>query len=122
MGRLARWWHRFVADADTVDADALAVESAADTEAVLIAACQPGQRVALVGRLRCVDLQPASERPTLTAELFDGTDPIKLIWIGRRAIRGIDPGRTIKVRGRIALLDGDKVMYNPDYQLLPDRT
>jgi hypothetical protein len=55
--------------------------------------------------------------PTLEAELFDGTDGITLVWLGRRRITGIEPGRTIKVQGRIALRDGHKVLYNPYYEL-----
>jgi RecJ-like exonuclease len=39
--------------------------------------------------------------------------------LGRRSIPGIEPGRTVKVRGRVAVRDGQKVIYNPDYDLLP---
>ena len=40
-----------------------------------------------------------------------------LVWLGRRRIPGIEPGRTIKAQGRIALRDGQKVLYNPYYEL-----
>ncbi len=50
---------------------------------------------------------------------IDGTEGVQLIWLGRRSIPGIEPGRTVKVRGRVAIRDGRKVIYNPDYDLLP---
>jgi hypothetical protein len=37
--------------------------------------------------------------------------------LGRRSIPGIEPGRTIKVTGRMAVRDGRKVLYNPYYEL-----
>ena len=56
---------------------------------------------------------------TLEAELFDGTEGVTLIWLGRRRIPGIEPGRTMRVRGRIALREGRKVLYNPYYEICP---
>jgi hypothetical protein len=64
-----------------------------------------------------VELCPTDEAATLEAELFDGTQGVTLIWLGRRRIAGIEPGRTIKVRGRMAERDGQKVLYNPYYEL-----
>ncbi|MFD1048108.1 hypothetical protein ACFQ1S_22485, partial [Kibdelosporangium lantanae] len=40
-----------------------------------------------------------------------------LVWLGRRRIPGIEPGRTVKAKGRIAVRDGRKVLYNPYYEL-----
>jgi hypothetical protein len=51
------------------------------------------------------------------AELFDGTDSILLVWIGRRRIPGIEPGKTLQVRGRVGERDGRKAIYNPYYEL-----
>ena len=42
-----------------------------------------------------------------------------LVWLGRRQIPGIDPGRTIKVCGRISCQEGRRLLYNPRYELLP---
>jgi hypothetical protein len=41
------------------------------------------------------------------------------VWLGRRQITGIGPGRNLRVTGRIGILDGTRVMYNPRYELLP---
>jgi len=55
--------------------------------------------------------------PTVQAELFDGTDSILLVWIGRRRIPGIETGKTLLVRGRVGERDGRRVIYNPYYEL-----
>lgn len=81
--------------------------------------CGRGQQVSLIGRLRAVELRPTDAVATLVAELYDGTDAVQLIWLGRRSIPGVDSGRTVRVKGRLAIKDGQKVIYNPDYQLLP---
>jgi hypothetical protein len=64
-----------------------------------------------------VELSPKDSAATLEAELFDGTDDVILIWVCRREIAGIEPGRKIKVRGRMAIRNGRKVLYNPHYEL-----
>jgi len=74
-------------------------------------------RVKLSGSLRTVTLRPRGGVPALEAELFDGSGAITLIWLGRRQITGIGPGRQLEVEGRIGLQDGVRVMYNPRYEL-----
>jgi hypothetical protein len=60
---------------------------------------------------------PRTNLPTLEADLFDGTDVVTLVWLGRRHIAGIEPGRMLTVRGRVAVRDDRKVIYNPYYEL-----
>ncbi len=74
--------------------------------------------VQLRGTLRTVTLRPRGGVPALEAELFDGTDTLILIWLGRRRIAGIGPGRAVQVSGRIGEHDGQRVLYNPRYELL----
>ena len=71
----------------------------------------------MLGRLRTVELCPRAAVATLEAELFDGTEGIMLVWLGRRRIPGIEPGRTLRATGRLAARDGRKVIYNPYYEL-----
>lgn len=118
-GSIGRWFHRFTADDAAVDADELSSDVDAAAGCQRAAGCWQGQRVTLIGRLRAVDLRPTEALATLVAELYDGTDAVQLIWLGRRSIPGIVPGRTVRASGRLALKDGRKVIYNPDYQLMP---
>jgi hypothetical protein len=74
-------------------------------------------RVKLRGTLRTVTLRPRGGVPALEAELFDGSGAITLVWLGRRQITGIGPGRQVVVEGRIGVQEGVRVMYNPRYEL-----
>lgn len=77
------------------------------------------ERVTLQGTLRTVTLRPRGGVPALEAELYDGTGTLTVIWLGRRRIAGIQPGRSLKVRGRIGRHDGYRILYNPRYELMP---
>ena len=56
------------------------------------------QRVELRGSLRTVTLRPRGGVPALEAELYDGSGVITLVWLGRRRIAGIEPGRQLRER------------------------
>lgn len=75
--------------------------------------------IRLRGTLRTVTLRPRGGVPALEAELFDGTGVLTVVWLGRRRIAGITPGRSIEVRGRIGRHDGQRIIYNPRYELMP---
>ncbi|SCF39278.1 ATP-dependent DNA helicase RecG [Micromonospora mirobrigensis] len=79
--------------------------------------CSRGQVVCVSGRLRTVVYTPRTNLPTLEADLYDGSDVVTLVWLGRRHIAGIEPGRHLIARGRVAVRDDRKVIYNPHYEL-----
>ncbi|HEY2762921.1 MAG TPA: OB-fold nucleic acid binding domain-containing protein [Pseudonocardiaceae bacterium] len=119
-GAAPSYWRRFVrrltTDATELDADELCsrVEQSGARRA---SECACGEAVTVLGRLRSVELCPREAIATLEAELFDGTEGVTLVWLGRRRIPGIEPGRTIRASGRMAVRDGRKVLYNPFYEL-----
>jgi len=76
-------------------------------------------RVTVQGSLRTVTLRPRGGVPVLEAELYDGSATLTLLWLGRRRIAGIHPGRMLRVTGRVGEQDEDVVMFNPRYELLP---
>jgi len=117
-GYLRRLVHRLTSDAAELDADDLS-RKATESGATRAVDCSCGQEVTVLGRLRTVELCPREAVATLEAELFDGSEGITLVWLGRRRIPGIEPGRTVRARGRIAVRDGRKVLYNPYYELQP---
>lgn len=71
------------------------------------------------GNLRTVTLRPRGGVPALEAELYDGTGVLLLVWLGRRRIAGIEPGKTLKATGRIGRQEHHRVMFNPRYELRP---
>lgn len=115
---IGRWVRRLTSDEGQLEADTLSSETDA-AGAVRVDRCRAGQKVEILGKLRMVQVQPCDSLAALIAELYDGTDAVQLIWLGRRSIAGIEAGRTVRATGRIALRDGRKAMYNPSYQLLP---
>ncbi len=72
----------------------------------------------LVGTLRSVTLRPRAGVPALEAALYDGSGMIKLIWLGRRQIAGIEPGRRIRVHGLVTNCEGEMSVFNPRYELI----
>jgi hypothetical protein len=116
-GYFSRLVRKLTSDIAELDADDLSERSKAGG-ARRACDCRLGDEVTVLGRLRSVDLCPGKAAATVEAELFDGTDDITLVWLGRRRIPGIEPGRTIKARGRLGERDGRKVLYNPYYELL----
>lgn len=77
------------------------------------------ERVRLRGTLRTVTLRPRGGVPALEAELYDGTGTITVIWLGRRRITGVNPGRSLEIQGRIGRHEDQRIMYNPRYELMP---
>jgi hypothetical protein len=91
----------------------------ADPGCAAIAEAPNREMVSLKGTLRTVTLRPRGGVPALEAELYDGTGALTLVWLGRRRITGISPGRSLRVRGRIGVQDRTRVLFNPRYELLP---
>ncbi|HEY0636975.1 MAG TPA: OB-fold nucleic acid binding domain-containing protein [Pseudonocardiaceae bacterium] len=117
-GYLRRLVRRLTSDVSELDADDLSKRAEA-SGATRACDCASGEEVTVFGRLRSVELCPRDAVATLEAELFDGTEGVTLVWLGRRRIPGIEPGRTVRARGRMAVRDGRKVLYNPYYELQP---
>ena len=111
-----RFFRRLTASEAQLDAEELQ-RSTAESGCTPACDVKRGQLVSVNGRLRTVVYTPRTNLPTLEAELYDGSDVVTLVWLGRRHIAGIEPGRQLTVRGRIAIRDGRKVIYNPYYEL-----
>jgi hypothetical protein len=118
-GAFRRALHRLSADTDVLD-DEVLQERAVDRGAQPVAQCPNRQRVSIHGVLRTVTLRPRGGTPSLEAQLYDGSGTVELIWLGRRRIGGIEPGRAIVASGLITHADGRRTMFNPLYELLPN--
>ena len=98
--------------------EAQELQKTSDSEgATPIKACGERRRACVAGTLRTVTLRPRGGAPALEAELYDGSDVIDLVWLGRRRIAGIEPGRLMRAEGLVSVQDGRKVMFNPRYEL-----
>jgi hypothetical protein len=113
---LRRFFDRLTASEQELEAEELQ-RDAVSSGAVPACDCRRGQMVSVAGRLRTVAYTPRTNLPTLEADLYDGSDVVTLVFLGRRSIAGIEPGRQLTARGRIAIREGRKVIYNPYYEL-----
>ena len=77
------------------------------------------RRARVSGVLRSVTLRPSQTVPALEAELYDGSGSVNVVWLGRRRIAGIEPGRRLRLEGLVCVQNGRRTMYNPRYELSP---
>jgi RecG-like helicase len=94
------------------------VKVAEASGATTIAQVADRQRATLRGTIGMLTLRPRSGTPWLEAEFTDGSGSLTLIWMGRREIPGVVAGRDLRVTGRVSWVDGQRRMYNPNYELL----
>jgi hypothetical protein len=88
-----------------------------------ICECRAGDKVLVTGHLRSMTLRPRRAVTALEAEVFDGTGTVRVVWLGRRSIGGVEPGRMITVSGRLVMgADGMPTIFNPRYELRPRAT
>jgi len=114
-GRLRRSLSKW-ASSDEVEAEELRIDTAR-AGCCMISEAPDRAMTELHGTLRTVTLRPRGGVPALEAELYDGSGIITLVWLGRRRIAGIEPGRAVRVAGRIGVQEQSRVMYNPRYEL-----
>lgn len=116
------WWRRvtdrLAPSATSIEADELrSTFTAFDTTPIVD--CPLAVPVRVGGTVRSLVLRCRAQEPALEVDLYDGSDSLTVVFLGRRAIRGITPGRGLIVTGRVTRRGADYVMYNPMYQLLP---
>jgi hypothetical protein len=116
--------HRLTVGRDTLQAAEMRAEAAGisqecGTPAMPIADSRERDVVDVAGTLRAVTLRPRGSSLGMEAELWDGTGSITLVWLGRRSIPGIQPGRRLLVHGRLSSIKGEPTIFNPSYELQP---
>jgi hypothetical protein len=115
-GGLRRFLRRLASTKEELEAEELQKDTGAEG-ATPIKNCGGRHRAQVAGTLRTVTLRPRGGAPALEAELYDGTDVVSLVWLGRRRIAGIEPGRRLRAEGLVSVQDGRKVIFNPRYEL-----
>ena len=120
-GRLRRVLTKLASTDTELEAEQL-MKACVHSGATTVRQLQDRQRVVVKGTLRTVTLRPRAGVPALVAELYDGSGTVALVWLGRRRIPGIDPGRGITASGCVTYHDGRPVVFNPRYELSPTGT
>jgi hypothetical protein len=73
--------------------------------------------VRLAGEVRSVRIVPRAGAPALEAHVNDGRASVTAVFLGRRKILGLSPGRRVVLEGVVTRDREDRVMYNPIYEL-----
>ncbi|MFZ0323875.1 MAG: OB-fold nucleic acid binding domain-containing protein [Actinomycetes bacterium] len=115
---LASWFDRVSRTTSEVEADELRARSRG-LDAIPIANAVRGAPITLAGTIRTVTLRPRTGVPALEAEIYDGSGVATVVWLGRRQLPGVSPGRPIVVKGRVTYRHGRPVVFNPRYELRP---
>lgn len=116
-GRLRRAVRRLAADDEDLEADELRRQTQSKG-ATAVERCGERQRVTVAGTVRSLTLRPRAGTPTLEVEVYDGTGTVTLIWLGRRELAGMSPGRQLRATGCLTSSGGRRVIFNPRYELL----
>lgn len=114
--RIRRALRRLAATPDELEADELQARREVQG-CQQIEALQDREVVTVYGHLKTVSLAPRAGAPSLEASLYDGSGLVTLVWLGRRKIEGIKPGVRLVASGRVSCNDGQRVMFNPRYEL-----
>lgn len=115
-GFMRRAIERLGASREELDAQELQRECL-EVGATPIGALPDRRQVTVAGTLRTVTLRPVGGVPALEAELWDGSGVVALVWLGRRRLAAIEPGRALVATGLVCEQDGRRVIFNPRYEL-----
>jgi hypothetical protein len=86
---------------------------------VELGSCPERCRVRVTGEVTSLRLVPRAGSPCLEATVDDGSGCAVAVFNGRRAIRGLDPGRAVVLEGVARRERGRLTLVNPAYTLLP---
>lgn len=111
-------WRRLTASRAQQEADELQREAQAD-HSTPICECRHGALATVSGTIRSVTVGPREQPPALEVEVYDGSGALRVVWLGRRRIPGIEPGRRVTVHGRITCPQAEPTIFNPRYELKP---
>jgi amino acid transporter len=78
------------------------------------------QKVTVEGRVKSVQLGTAVGR-SLEVQVFDDTGGLRLLFMGRTQIPGVECGAVLRATGRVGEFRGHLAIANPQYELLSVR-
>jgi hypothetical protein len=111
--------HELVASQAEIEAHEERADAVRWTGCTPVEALANRSRARVAGVIRSVTLRPREGVPAVEAELYDGSGALDLVWLGRREIAGIAPGRRLQAEGMVCVVGGRKTVFNPAYELRP---
>jgi hypothetical protein len=102
---------------EQLDREALRAWTSA-MEVTPIADVVPRKPVRICGEISSVRILPRAGSPSLQVTVTDGTAFASAVFLGRRRIRGLTPGRRISLEGVAAQVGRVFELLNPRYEFL----
>ncbi len=87
-------------------------------DGIAIADASPRRPCRVAGEVRSVRIVPRAGADALEVLVTDGRATVTGVFLGRRKILGISPGRRIVLEGVLTLDGKQRQIYNPVYTLL----
>ncbi len=110
--------HRMTATVEELDRESL-VEYCDRLGVLALTAVEPRRRVRIGGEVCSVRIVPRAGAPSFEVTITDGRATATAVFLGRRSVGGMIPGRRLVVEG-VAARDGKRnLIFNPFYTLLP---
>ena len=115
---LRRFFQRMAESDEQRYAEEVEAWSATVPGTVRIRDAVPRQRVKVAGVVPRITVKPLEGLESLEALLDDGTGEVKVVWMGRRSIPGLNLGTKLVVDGVLAEQRGERRMVNPSFEFL----
>lgn len=78
--------------------------------------------VRFAGEITAVRIVPRAGADALEVTVSDGRGSVVLVFLGRRKIAAMSPGRRIMADGVVVARGPERLVYNPWYTFLPRET
>lgn len=88
-------------------------------------------RISHRGYVESITILPAEQAPMFAVLVVDHPAPpggrrsavphLRLVFVGQRRVPGIWAGTRLRYEGMVAPIDGVSTIFNPRYEILPDR-
>ena len=114
---LRKFVDRITKPTDQIDREHLA-EWCANSGLVALDEIAMRQPVRVGGEVRSIRIVPRAGADALEATISDGHGALTAVFLGRRKILGIAPGRRVFLEGVVTKDGTAKVMYNPLYEFV----
>jgi hypothetical protein len=75
--------------------------------------------VRFAGEITSVRIVPRAGAPALEVTISDGRGSVVAVFLGRRKIAAMSPGRRIEAEGVAVARGPERLVYNPWYRFIP---
>jgi hypothetical protein len=114
------FFERLTRSPDEARAEVLREWSRSIPGAAPIAEVETRRRHKVAGVIQNIRIDPRQGSGSIEATIIDGSGEMVAKWLGRQTMSGIRLGIGLVMEGIVGIgHDGEKMILNPDYQLLP---